>query len=528
MKKRFLALLLAATMTMGMTMTAFAQEGYSITINQVENANEKHTYEAYQIFKGKLTENNKEDGSTERILSDIEWGDNVDASNGIQYKGNTYTDASSLAEVLAEENDAKDFAAEIANYITGTPAQAATESEPGSGVTLSNLPDGYYLVKDKDESLNETSDAYSRYIIQIAGTNVEVTAKADVPSVEKKVKDKNDTTDTTGEETVWQDSADYDIGDEIPFQFSSIIVDNIAEYQNEYIYTFHDIQSDGLTFAGKESVTMTVGGSEYTGFDVVTNPTDGCTFEIKTGDLRGVADKGDEVIVEYKAILNEDAEIGSLGNPNKVYLTYSNNPNGEGTGKTPEDTVIVFTYKVVINKVTKGTNGEMIPLEGAKFKLSKKVGNEYIVVKDEKGEEEREATPVYESDKVTLKSYTFEFKGIDDGQYKLEETQTPAGYNTLEPVEFKVEATHTNDDAGENALKLTDLNGNPVDGSVDLGFTAIMDDGSLTADVINNKGSLLPSTGGMGTTIFYILGGILVVGAGVVLFARKRMSHEEE
>ena len=535
MKKRLLALMMAAVLTMGMSMTAFAEEGktYSIKIEQVEGATEKHTYEAYQIFKGELATDNQ-------TLSNIEWGENINYSAGVTYKGVTYTEASALAEALKEETDAKDFATAIAEYITGDPIKSATETAVRSGVVIDELPDGYYFVKDKDESLvddndNDVHDSYSRYMIQIAGSNVTVTAKADVPSTEKKVKDKND---AEGTETEWQDSADYDIGDKVPFQFSSTIVDNIADYKNAYVYTFHDVESEGLTF--NNDVTMTVGGKEYKDFKVVTKnsttepTTDGCTFEVITGDLRNVAQPGDEVVVNYTSTLNEKAVIGSVGNRNKMKLKYTNNPNGDGTGETPEDEVIVFTYKVVINKVDENNK----PLAGAEFTLFKKYTDGYKEVKklsatplDAEGNELKVDKNGIATDKdgnvKEIASYTFSFKGLDDGQYKLKETTTPDGYNTMDPVEFKVVATHTNDDAGANALKLTDLNGNPITGSIDLGFTSNKEDGSLTADVINKQGSLLPSTGGIGTTIFYVIGGILVIGAGVILFTRKRMSVED-
>lgn len=513
MKKKVLAFMMATVLTMGMSMTAFAAGNYSITIGQIENTTEKHTYEAYQIFKGELAEDKK-------TLSNIEWGVNVDYAKGIEYKDVIYTEANDLAEALKDETDAKDFATAIAKYITGAPQATATEAEIGAGVTLDGLTDGYYFVKEKDGSLEGDADSYSRYMIKIAGDDVKVTAKADVPSTEKKVKDNND---TEGTETDWQDSADYDIGDKVPFQFSSVIVDNIADYQNAYVYTFHDEECEGLTF--NNDVTMTINGEEYTDFTVNTNPEDGCTFEVKTGDLRNVAEAGDKIVVNYTSTLNEKAEIGEVGNKNKMKLTYTNNPNGEGTGETPMDTVIVFTYKVVINKVDE----ENKPLAGAEFTLSKKLSDDtYEVVETLQATKlDKDGNVIPAEDETTeVASYTFSFKGIDDGQYKLEETKTPDGYNTMKPVEFKVVATHTND-GEENPLQLISLNGNKIEGSIDLGFTSKAEEGSLTADVVNKKGSLLPSTGGVGTTMFYVIGGILVIGAGVVLFTRKRMSVEE-
>lgn len=522
MKKRILALMMAAMLTMGMSMTAFAAGNYSIKIEQIEGTTEKHTYEAYQIFKGKLSE----DGKT---LSNIEWGYNMNASAGVEFKGATYTDASVLAEALMKEDDAKEFATVISKYIINAPVATATEDNAGAGVTLSGLEDGYYFVKDKDKSLDGTADSYSRYMIQIAGNNVTVTAKADVPSTEKKVQDKNDS-EPSEKDANWYDSADYDIGDEIPFKFESTIVDNIEDYK-EYYYTFHDVQSKGLTFKDG-SVKVSLFGNEYPEgkeieYGVTTNTIDGCTFEVKTENLSQVAQKGDKVVVEYVSILNENANIGSLGNTNKMYLEFSNNPNGEGTGKTPEDEVVVFTYKVLINKVDEFKK----PLDGAEFTLKKLMDKEYVTIFDAV-----KATPVYEQDEEgndvvdengnkIVKSYTFSFKGLDDGIYRLEETKTPDGYNTMKPVDFKIVAVHTNGNAGE--IILSDLAGKPITGSIDLGFSVSKEEGSLVADVVNKQGSLLPSTGGIGTTIFYVIGGALVIGAGVVLFARKRMSYED-
>ena len=221
-----------------------------------------------------------------------------------------------------------------------------------------------------------------------------------------------------------------------------------------------------------------------------------------------------KITVEYTATLNTNAVIGSAGNPNKVMLEYSNNPNqgGEGnTGKTPEDTVIVFTYKTVVNKV----DGEGNPLTGAEFTLEKFVkgddgADEYNTVKGT-------WTPI---DVVKNAEGTeFTFKGLDDGIYRLTESVTPAGYNTIDPIVFVVTAEH--DILSDNPA-LTSLNGEAVTGLID--FTPVLDQGALTTDVVNNAGSILPSTGGIGTTLFYVFGTLLVVGAGVLLVVKKRMS----
>lgn len=506
MKKKILALLLAATMTIGMGMTTFAAEGnYSITINQIKDATAVHTYEAYQIFTGVFDTETKK-------LSDVEWGANINLNGGVSYKGNTYTVASELADVLSNETDARDFSLVIASHITGAPQATATEVTAGAGVTLSGLKDGYYLVKDKDGSLNGADDSYTRYIIQIAGTDVATDAKADVPSTEKKVVDTND---STGETTGWQDSADYDIGDEVPFQFSSTIVSNIAMYVEPYVYTFHDVESAGLTF-NPASVSITVGGAAYTDFTVVTNPTDGCTFEIVTGDLRNIAKAGDKVVVNYTATLNNAAVIGKVGNTNKMKLEYSNNPNGEGTGFTPEDTVIVFTYQVRVDKVAESENGA--PLVGAEFTLEKY----------NKAADKWEFVDCVELTEENAETATFTFKGIDDGSYRLAETKTPTGYNTIsdEYIYFTVVANHV---AVADAPTLESLTGDVVDGLVG-SYTFVRElenNDTLATKIVNKSGSILPSTGGIGTTIFYVVGVVCVLGGGAVLFTRKRMSREE-
>ena len=216
---------------------------------------------------------------------------------------------------------------------------------------------------------------------------------------------------------------------------------------------------------------------------------------------------GDTIYVEYESTLNENAVIGSAGNPNTMYLTYSNNPySTTDRGRTVGDTVIVFTYKVVVNKV----DGQDAPLPGAQFKLEKLIkgaGAEgtdaYQLVKEFTATDNANAT-------------TFSFEGLDDGNYRLTETVTPAGYNTMEPIEFTVTAEH---EIESNYPQLTALNGTP-DGAIQITFTHSLPDGSLSTNVVNEQGLELPSTGGIGTTIFYIVGIVLVLGAGSFLVLR--------
>ena len=507
--KKLASLLLVLVMVFALATTAFAEEtAYSITIN---NSAKDHTYEAYQIFTGDLS------GTT---LSNIVWG------SGVSEAGQTALgDAAAKAETLKTEADAKAFAKAVAPYLT-TAAGSANTVTDGKYV-ISGLAAGYYLVKDQDGSLTGDNDSYTEYIIQVVG-NVTATPKSDVPEVQKKVKDINDSTDTT--KTDWQDSADYDIGDSIPFQLKATLADNVSSYTT-YKVVFHDTLSKGLTYNNDAKVY--IDGTETNGFTVTaTVNADGTTtLTVSCDDVKALGAGNSSVItVEYTAKLNENAVLGSAGNPNEVYLEYSNNPNKseEGnneTGETPKDVVIVFTYKTIINKV----DSENKPLTGAAFKLEK-------LIKGKDGAADTWTTVKEFTVDETTTSFTF--SGLDDGQYKLTETKTPAGYNTIDPIYFVIEATH-DETADAPTLKtlnayLTDANGNKQtemkDGesvNIDLG-TVDLTAGSITATVVNKSGSELPSTGGIGTTIFYVLGGVLVLAAVVLLVTKKRMSGAEK
>ena len=506
--KKLASLLLVLVMVFALATTAFAEEtAYSITIN---NSAKDHTYEAYQIFTGDLS------GTT---LSNIVWG------SGVSEAGQTALgDAAAKAETLKTEADAKAFAKAVAPYLT-TAAGSANTVTDGKYV-ISGLAAGYYLVKDQDGSLTGDADAYTEYIIKVV-SDTTATPKSSVPTVEKKVKDTNDSTGVTSD---WQDSADYDIGDSIPFQLKATLANNVSSYTT-YKVVFHDTLSKGLTYNNDAKVY--IDGTETNGFTVTaTVNADGTTtLTVSCDDVKALGAGNSSVItVEYTAKLNENAVLGSAGNPNKVKLEYSNNPNkseagSNETGNTPEDTVIVFTYKTIINKVDSGNT----PLTGAAFKLEK-------LIKGKDGAADTWTTVKEFTVDETTTSFTF--SGLDDGQYKLTETKTPAGYNTIDPIYFVIEATH-DETADAPTLKtlnayLTDANGNKQtemkDGesvNIDLG-TVDLTAGSITTTVVNKSGSELPSTGGIGTTIFYVLGGVLVLAAVVLLVTKKRMSGAEK
>lgn len=491
-------LLLAAFVA---TLFAFAgvkASAYTITIKNVSTG---HTYEAYQVFGGDLY---KGDGATTPTLSNIRWGDGVTA---FTYDGES--DAAKIAEKLSgqafDSETAKDFAKEASKHL----ATAATSEESTSNtVELTVGAPGYYLVKDKDGSQDSKNGAYTRFMMQVTGAE-SVEVKNDVPTVEKKVKETND---STGETTDWQDAADYDMGDIVPFQLTAELPKKRVDDYDHYYVEFTDTLSAGLTFKEITKVTAdgtTLNENQYKK-TVTKNSDDTTTLSIVITDVKAVANitkDENKVVVEYNAELNSNAVLGSAGNPNSVELTYSNNPNATGdgtskpanTGKTPKDTVKVFTYQTIINKVDQ--DGK--PLTGAEFTLVKK--NKDGSTKNVDVVKNAEGT-------------SFTFKGLDAGKYVLKETKTPDGYNTIKPIEFTIDADY---DKEADDPQLINLSGDVTSGVAK--FDANKADGSLKADIVNRKGSLLPSTGGMGTTILYVIGSILVLVAAVLLITKKRM-----
>lgn len=480
--KKLASFILAFAMVMAIAMPSvvMAADNGSITIT---GAKAGHTFEAYQIFTGKVSGN---------TLSNIEWG------NGVSEKGKKELgDAKEKAKTLNDSNS-KEFAYTVSGYLT-TPAASANTQDTSENYVISGLEPGYYLVKDKGPITGQ--DSYTKFILQVVGDKT-VAVKTQVPESFKKVKDKNDTTGTT---TDWQDSADWDIGDKVPFQLTGTVASDYKEYKAAYQLVFHDTLSAGLTFDENSVKVYTnnsdtpIAADQYT----VTYPaTDGHTFDVTIKDVKALDGTVTKIRVEYEATLNEHAVIGSEGNPNKMYMDFSNNPNstqGGEKGTTPEDKVIVFTYKAIVNKKDSANN----PLTGAEFTLYKKVNGNY--------------EPVTKVLATENEGTTFTFTGLDDGEYKLEETKTPENYNTMDPIEFKIEATHDelNDDP-----KLNTLTGNKLSGEVL--FTTNPAEGTLETDVINYKGSELPETGGMGTTVLYAAGTLMILAAAAFLVMKKK------
>lgn len=467
-----------------------AGTNYDITVPSTDT----HTYSVYQVFTGDLSNG---------TLSNIKAGQNFNKNN---------TASKSAADAAAEiaqgtyANNTEKLAA-ITPYVDLT----GTAFGEVSANTALSAPAGYYLLKDKDAVTG--NDAATLFIVQVNGP-VAVNRKADKPTFEKKVKDVND---STGDKSDWQDSADYDVNDEVPFQLTATLPTNEADFAayKTYKLVFHDQQSAGLTF-NKDSVVVkygdqTLGTDSYT---LETPATDNDTFDITINDAKTVKDADGSVItvaaggkftVEYTSKLNENAVIGAAGNPNEASLEFSNNPNvgGEGnTGKTPTDKVIVFTYQLDINKTFNGGTPDDNDLPEFTLYKFDSTTNDYT-------------TNVGKVDitKTADGKYTASFKRVDDGKYKLVETKTPAGFNTAADTTFEITAEHDveSDNPQLTVLKINTTTGNTTTGTV-------------TANVVNQKGSNLPSTGGMGTVLLYVAGIAVFVlaGATLVMALRRR------
>lgn len=294
----------------------------------------------------------------------------------------------------------------------------------------------------------------------------------------------------------------YGIGDSVPFRLTATMPESISAY-GEYRLVFHDTVSDGLTY-DEDSLRVYADGIEI-------NPADygvlfdGKSFAVTISDAEAEpfnAVAGSEISVKYSATLNSGAVFGNVNN---AYLEYSNDPNSDGTGRTTSDTVTVFTFSVSFGKVD-GKTGS--PLDGAGFTLYKKdADGNYAVVRDE------------------IKDTTsFEFTGLAAGDYKLVESTTPDGYNTMEDLEFSIIAESTEDADGTahvTSLKIVKQGETLEDGNLN-GWIDSSDTGILSSSIANFRGNELPSTGGIGTTVFYAVGGVIVFAACIMLVRKRK------
>ena len=516
--KKWLALALAMVMVLAMATSAVAA---TVTVPS-DGILKNHTFTAYQIFSG------REEGG---VLSDVQWGSgiNSDAFLSALKKDTTCgglftdcTDAAAVAKVLGGNNTNT----ALANAV----AKLAYANKTTDGIALTagttELADGYYLVVDTTANVGE-GGAYNTALLQVVG-DINITVKTDAPTVEKKVLEDDKYNQDGGYGTGYNDVADYNMGDAVSFHLIGSVPD-MSRYDT-YKYIFHDTLSAGLTL-NEDSIKVYVAsdkaGTDKTEITEWTKAVNGQSFTVSFTDLKTVSgvSQGKYIIVEYTATLNQNAVVGLDGNPNVVYLEYSNKPdqsgsgNTDNTGNTPEDKVIVFTYELDTTKVDGQDNTKK--LTGAEFKLHNADNKWAIVNKDNKvtGWADTEGSG---STLTSDASGLFKVIGLDDGTYYLKETKAPTGYNLLSSeVTVVITATTTNGQTwtnGQASSALTNL-AVTADGTAGTGDTST---GIAGITVANNKGSTLPETGGMGTTVLYVGGGALVLLAVALLIVRRR------
>lgn len=540
------ATLMAAALSVPMASSLSVSAATGDNSITVKAGNDKMTHSdvaAYQVFAGTYND-------TDSNLTITGWGDGInvtafmtaiksDATIGSSFAGEITNDAAgaqAVADIVGKWTDNSDEANAFAKLAV---ANAATKSGTYSEGVISGIADGYYVMADESAATatDPTGSAFTLGLLQVVGgENVEVTTKIDYPTVVKKVQE-DDKTDDGGYGAGFNDVADWDANTDVPFKIIATMPSNIDEYDHYYM-NFTDTLDD--TFGNPENIVVTAGTKTLVKDTDYTITANGNDMNIVIMDLKGVDDltvnDKTTVTVTYTAKLNVSganlAIIGRNGQENKVKLEYSNNPNktGDGssapddTGETPEDKVIVFTYELDITKIDGATKAI---IENAQFKLGNDK-NQWATVNEDgyfTGWVDNEASAtVLKSDANGI----FKVIGLDDGSYKLKELNWSEEYNIPETAfEAVIDANtlFTQDDYANASAALIELTGS-VNGKDDTGANA--DDGIVAGTIENNKGTTLPSTGGIGTTLFYVGGGCVVALAGVALITKKRMNNRED
>ncbi len=494
--KKLASVLLALVMALAMTCTAFADTTYTISLS---TASSGYAYNVYQIFKGDYD-------ADSNTLSNIEFGtalSETDQAIVLAYYATALatdadedgvadyeSSAAGLAAALADGViDAEAFAKYIASF---TLTLYGTLDDTNTSISAAA---GYYLIVNTTIP-DDGTVGYSDYILEVVD-NLTISPKNNsVPTFDKTVGDEADDDEAT---------EDYAVGDDVEFTLTATLPDSYSSYTT-YALTFHDTLSSGLKF-DEESVVVKVGDTVVaSGYTLVTEGlTDDCSFEVRIADTNVLYDSegslievsADSVItVTYTAELTTDAT--TTYQTNTAYLEYSNDPNSTSTGETETDTTYVINFTVTVDKVDEENNA----LTGAAFALytTDASGNYTVLVKE------------FTVDDTTT---SFSFDGLAIGDYMLVETTTPAGYNTIDPIYFTIDG-----EATESTTGVTITSSVSSDDATFSGTNTT----SFSTTVINESGSTLPSTGGIGTTIFYIVGGVMVLGAAVLLITRRRMS----
>lgn len=528
--KKLVTLLLSLVMLCALALPAMAEGdgNYSITIN---GAVAGHTYTAYQVFKGVYYNGNRQvKGKDAEYLSDVTWGDGV-ASDALltELKSNKtlkdkFKDAKTAEDVAYVLQTMTDKSAELDEFarVVGRHLMATTAGTTGEvakdavNVKIENLAAGYYFVKDSG-TINDGEIA-TKFLVEVVG-DAKVTVKDQAPSIEKEIVGGDDGNHTT-----------VNVGDDVEFKLTAKVPD-MASF-DKYTFTISDTLSKGLTFK-QGTVAVTIDNKELAANTnyTLTPPNTDNTFKIEfTKEQLGdyvKHDTGATIVVTYKATLNSNA-LTTDKESNKATLEYSNNPDGAGTGtvKTPDVPVYIYDFDIDVDKYddtdnkAEQTADKNKKLANAEFVLYKEVteGNATVKYYYQWNDTAKEVKWVTDKKEATPKKTTADgkasFQGIAAGDYFLEETKAPDGYNKLkEPVPVKITANYDKD----GKLTGTSANANATGNGQYI----------QKVEVPNKAGAVLPSTGGIGTTIFYVLGSILALGAAVLLIAKKRMNGQD-
>lgn len=533
--KKLLAALLAVAMVCAMAIPAFAYD-------TKEDIDKNHCYDAFQIFKGDVSDDN--------TISNVQWGQNIpdDKDFLAQLKEDPtlripFQDANSLQEVLdvmkgwtTSDDNSIAFARFVCNYIYTDAHANSTPVKQGGHTGGFELDEaGYYLIVDTS-SFSSSADgdsyhAYNSFLLKVNKDHycVQITPKVVKPTVEKEVYD-NDDGSSSGDNNGWGSSADHAINEEFQFRLIATLPASenngrAYDYYNEYAVLFNDTLSNGITYDRLDSVVIKSKGDTYDITDDnlkynvdVRHLESDHSFVVSIPDVKTCVEdpgfnlnNGATITVTYTAHLNENAAVnGSAENKNSVRLQYSNNPRPDGEywgyTPTPESEVYVYTYQLNNTKRAETENGT--PLPGAGFRLySDEACNAEDEIKlkmNDDGTYSRDfSTESKGVEMLSNKDGQFNVKGLDAGTYYLKETTPPAGYSACKVTPVTITANH---------------NGNHVE----------FDSSKLSTTIINKKdgGITLPSTGGIGTTLFYVVGGGLMVAAIVLLVTKKRMENK--
>ena len=533
--KKLLAALLAVAMVCAMAIPAFAYD-------TKEDLNTKHEYDAFQIFNGDVTGNDT-DGFK---ISNVTWGKNIphpedfleklteDSTIGGEFKTN-FTPQEAVAAISKwhdSDNNSIAFARFVCNYIY-TDANADSNPVLQGGHTGGFELDkaGYYLIVDTSPfSEGDSYHAYNSFLLKVNKDHyhVQITPKVVKPTVKKEVYD-NDDGSSSGDNNGWGSSADHAINEEFQFRLIATLPESenngrAYDYYDKYTVCFNDTLSDGITFDKLDKVEIAnVDGGNPQVIDAANytrNPNVSQSFKLSIDNVKTCAaaaglnlNEGATITVTYTAHLNEKAYVniagGGTDNKNRVYLEYSNNPRiSTSLDHTPESEVCVYTYQLNNTKYRDDdTPGN--ELAGAGFRLySGKDCTKEQEIKLKKNTTDGTYSPYFGADAgdemFSDEHGQFNVKGLDAGTYYLKETTPPAGYSACPDTTIVISATHD-----EHNVNLSG-------------------ESNLNNKIINIKagGITLPSTGGIGTTLFYVVGGGLMVAAIVLLVTKKRMENK--